>query len=36
MSQKEDMIILTVDLKYIRSGQIYVIIVKHTYLLKEL
>ena len=36
MNQKESMIIITLDLKRPWQGQIYVIIVMHTYLLREL
>ena len=36
MNQKEDMMIITLDLKRPWWGQIYVIIVIYTYLLKEL
>ena len=36
MNQKEGMITGTLDLKQPREGQVYVIILMHTHLLKEL
>ena len=36
MNQKEDMIIVTLDLKHPWQSQIYVIIMMHIYFLKDL